>query len=159
MSTLCITYIGIESVLLQAIALLHQHFQPRGRHLLLLSWVILVAIFYWEEMNEVTTDRQSSPKHKSNHKDVIDCTIAFIASHTQPIINTIHQSIVSMKTKHRRHQPINLPRRKGWNQRTSSKILRLYAASVIAMAAANQSRYVEDGEPFDTDSMMVGIDN
>ena len=41
----------------------------------------------------------------------------------------------------------------------STRLLRMYVMSVLAMSAAARPRQVREGEPFDTDSSLVGVDN
>ena len=46
-------------------------------------------------------------------------------------------------------------RRVGW----SSKLMQMYVAAVIAMAAGTRASSIAESDPFDTDSAVVGIDN
>ena len=55
----------------------------------------------------------------------------------------------------RTSSPTLTHRKVGW----SSKLLRMYVAAVVAMAAGARASSIAESDPFDTDSAVVGIDN
>jgi len=69
---------------------------------------------------------------------------------------------MTLRTQHwgrRKRGGTSSPMLTGRRVSRSSKLLRIYVASVVAMAAGTRARGVAENDPFDTDSAMIGIDN
>ena len=123
-----------------------------SRQLILLGVIICVTVYGPQEMNDGNARaRQVSPT-------AMDHAMQAITQAAQAIWLPIEQAINSWPTRHRPQQPSHLlPRRRRQASSASTKLLRLYVSTVVAMAAATREH--QEIGPFDTDSHLVGIDN
>jgi len=112
--------------------------------------VIFIAIIYTKDNN---SNSHYSKRDESGWRQTLWRKTTQVA---MKVGDSMQHFIDSLQTKHRPGQgsTYNL----GASRRYSCHHTKLFAMTLIAMAAAQNSRYAEGG-PFDTDSELVGIDN
>ena len=115
--------------------------------------MVAMLLLYWSLSPPPTSDDASPRRKKSLVMKIwtkVEQTAANILDWM--ILKTQHWG---RRQRGRSISPVLTGQRKDW----SSKLLRLYVASVVAMAASSHANSVAESGPFDTDSDIVGIDN